>query len=377
MSVKTARRFTFLGDPVRDLKDQEREMGVYDPDDQSTLYEDSAGTTQASVGGPVGRVEDVSGNGNHATQSTTADKPTLREDANGRLYLEFDYPSSLDTGLQSSKMAEAYALPSIGGATLRHEGKSATLKIRHTTGPIAIVDSEVADDTASALADYYETEAHEYEDGLITDLGYHLRGHDTVIDAPGMNAWDVSSVTSMEWAFSNASNFNQDIGAWDVSSVTSMYRMFSSAESFNQDIGAWDVSSVTRIAYMFKGTNSFNQDIGAWDTSQVTDMRRMFWGASSFNQDIGAWDVSGVTDMQRMLKGTAMAFGATGDSLDATLQGWADGTPALSTFEAGADPWLNVIAKSDLSTDGQTAVDDLCTDPPNWAVKAKDGTVIC
>jgi len=84
-----------------------------------------------------------------------------------------------------------------------------------------------------------------------------------------------------------------------------------------------------------------------------------------------------VTDMQRMFKDTAMTFGATGDSLDATLQGWADGTPALSTFEAGADPWLNVSAKSDLSTDGQTAVDDLCSDPPNWAVKANDGTVIC
>lgn len=36
----------------------------------STLFQDSAGTTAVTtVGDPVGRIEDLSGNGNHATQS--------------------------------------------------------------------------------------------------------------------------------------------------------------------------------------------------------------------------------------------------------------------------------------------------------------------
>jgi surface protein len=425
---------------------------IYDVTDQSTLFEDSAGTTQASVGGPVGRVEDVSGNGHHATQSTTADKPRLRQDVNGRLYLEYAFGDSLDTGLQSSKMAEAYALPSIGGATLRHEGKSATLKIRRTTGPIVVVDSEVADDTASALADYYEAEAHEYADGEVTSIKNHLRDHSDVVDAPGMNGWDVSSVTNVRAVFLGASSFNQDIGAWDTSQVTNMGYMFSDASSFNQNIGAWDVSSVTNVRAMFRGANSFNQDIGGWDVSSVTDMNRvfrgassfnqdiggwdvssvtnmgsMFWGASSFNQDIGAWDTSQVRNMRRMFRGansfnqdiggwdvssvgamfhmflgatsfnqdiaawdvsnlrrverifenTSMAFGANTDPLDATLIGWTDGSPALSTFETGAILGLNVSAKSDLSTDGQTAVDDLCTDPPNWTVKNNSQNSIC
>jgi len=329
-----------------------RAGAIYDVTDQSTLYEDSAGTTQASVGGPVGHMEDVSGNDNHATQSTTADKPTLRQDANGRLYLEFAYGDSLDTGLQSSKMAEAYALPSIGGATLRHEGKTSTLKVRHTTGPMAVVDAEVADDAASALADYYETEAHKYEDGLITDLTNHLRDHSDVVDAPGMNGWDVSSVTNVRAMFSGAPSFNQDIGGWDVSSVRNMRRMFRGASSFNQDIGGWDVSSV--------GT-----------------MFHMFLGATSFNQDIGAWDVSSLRRAERIFENTSMAFGANTDPLDATLIGWTDGSPAMSTFETGAILGLNVSAKSDLSTDGQTAVDDLCTDPPNWTVENNSQTSIC
>jgi len=300
---------------------------IYDPTDQSTLYEDSAGTTQASIDGPVGRMEDVSGNGNHATQSTTADKPTLRQDVNGRLYLEFAYSDSLDTGLQSNKMAEAYALPSIGGATLRHEGKSATLKIRHTHGPMAVVEGELGTDTANALADYYETAAHEYEDGLITDLASHLRDHSDVVDAPGMNAWDTSQVTNMRL-------------------------MFYGAFSFNQDIGGWDVSAVTNMHFMFYGASSFNQDIGGWDTSQVTNMRSMFAGAD-------------------------MAFGNASDPLDATLIGWTDGSPPLSDFETDVTVGLNVSAKSDLSSDGQAAVDELCSDPPSWTVGNEGGGSIC
>ena len=62
----------------------------YDPSDLSTLYQDSAATTPvASDGDPVGRMEDKSGNGNHATQATSAARPVYRTD--GTLHwLEFD-----------------------------------------------------------------------------------------------------------------------------------------------------------------------------------------------------------------------------------------------------------------------------------------------
>lgn len=58
-------------------------------DDISSLYEDDAGTTPATVGGPVGRVEDQIGT-NHLIQGTVSSRPTLRRDSLGYLYLDFD-----------------------------------------------------------------------------------------------------------------------------------------------------------------------------------------------------------------------------------------------------------------------------------------------
>lgn len=61
-----------------------------DPSDLSTLWQDTAGTVPAVVGDPVGRIDDKSGNGNNAIQGTAANRPILRQDADGAYYLEFD-----------------------------------------------------------------------------------------------------------------------------------------------------------------------------------------------------------------------------------------------------------------------------------------------
>lgn len=50
----------------------------FDPEDMSTMFQDAAGTTPVTaLEQPVGRWLDKSGNGNNATQSITASRPTL------------------------------------------------------------------------------------------------------------------------------------------------------------------------------------------------------------------------------------------------------------------------------------------------------------
>ena len=64
---------------------------IYDPSDFSTLFQNSAGTTPVTaVGQPVGKILDKSGNGNHASQATSAYRLVLRQDGSGYYYLELD-----------------------------------------------------------------------------------------------------------------------------------------------------------------------------------------------------------------------------------------------------------------------------------------------
>lgn len=62
----------------------------YDPSDLSTVWQDSAGTVAGAVDSPVGKIDDKSGNANHAIQATAAARPILRQDGSGNYYLEFD-----------------------------------------------------------------------------------------------------------------------------------------------------------------------------------------------------------------------------------------------------------------------------------------------
>lgn len=64
----------------------------YDPNDLSTMFQDSAGTIPVTdVGQPVGLIRDKSGRNNHAYQTNSTSRPTLRQNATtGANYLEFD-----------------------------------------------------------------------------------------------------------------------------------------------------------------------------------------------------------------------------------------------------------------------------------------------
>ena len=63
----------------------------YDPSDLTTLFQDSAGTTPVTAAGqPVGLILDKSGNGHHASQSTSTARPLFQIDGSGKHYLAFD-----------------------------------------------------------------------------------------------------------------------------------------------------------------------------------------------------------------------------------------------------------------------------------------------
>jgi surface protein len=121
----------------------------------------------------------------------------------------------------------------------------------------------------------------------------------------GLSDWDISSITSLDSTFFNATAFVGPIGNWNTSNVTDMKGTFSQAHLFNSNISYWNVSNVTDMTSMFECVHNmanqppndqgtFNQDISSWDVTSVLSMNKMFFHHQGFNQDISTWCVAGL-----------------------------------------------------------------------------------
>lgn len=80
----------------------------YDPSNASTCWQDQAGTVPAGDGDPVGRIDDLSGNGLNAIAASAGTSP-IRRTAGGFWYLDFD---GSDDSLRIGSIAKPF------GATL-------------------------------------------------------------------------------------------------------------------------------------------------------------------------------------------------------------------------------------------------------------------
>ena len=147
----------------------------------------------------------------------------------------------------------------------------------------------------------------------VTSMAAMFDNCHAITTIPGINSWDVSTVTNMALMF-YGTVWNEPIDNWNVSNVTDMSGMFSDA-NFNQPLGSWNVGRVTNMAFMFASTPNFNQPIGSWDVSSVTDMTGMFSNARSFNQPLNDWDVGQVTNMNATFS-NAIAFNSAIDGWD-------------------------------------------------------------
>lgn len=91
----------------------------YDPNDLTTMFQDTGGVTPAvAVNDPVRLIRDKSGNAVHATALSDAERPLLKQAASGDYYLGFDGTSHrLVTGAVDLSAASAFSR--VTGVTLR------------------------------------------------------------------------------------------------------------------------------------------------------------------------------------------------------------------------------------------------------------------
>lgn len=75
----------------------------------------------------------------------------------------------------------------------------------------------------------------------------------------GIEKWNVSNVTNMEYMFWGVTEIEEDISDWDVSNVTTMKGMFSDAESITStDFSKWKLHHKVNLNYMFSSCKTID-----------------------------------------------------------------------------------------------------------------------
>ena len=99
--------------------------------------------------------------------------------------------------------------------------------------------------------------------------------------------WDVSNVSTMEFAFRNSPITTLDVSNWNTQSLTNAAYIFQNA-IFSPDVSNWNMSNVTTIRDMLRNTNLFDRSLANWDISNITNMSGLLVlapGLSTANYD--------------------------------------------------------------------------------------------
>ena len=181
---------------------------------------------------------------------------------------------------------------------------------------------------------------------------------------------NLSSVSSFYFAFSQCSSLtSMDVSNWDVSNVSTMEFAFRSSPITTLDVSNWNTQSLTNAAYIFQNA-IFNPDVSNWNMSNVTTIRYMLRNADSFDRSLANWDISNITNMSDLL---ILATGLSTANYDATLISWAAQSPQINqsisfgnsqyTYEGAAARQTLIDTYGWTITDGGQAVS------PEFALK--------
>jgi len=170
---------------------------------------------------------DQSGNGRDATQAVASDQPQMRQDANGRWYVDMQEPGErlAVSGFQPTGYVEAYSLPSVGGAVIPTQNANGDYEVKRSFESWVMY---YPDTVRESLAARLQTEAMAYADGTITSLESHFDDQSIrLAGSAGIDGWDTSQVTNMIRMFRRTSVSDlSPLSGWDTSQVTNMRRMF-------------------------------------------------------------------------------------------------------------------------------------------------------
>jgi surface protein len=191
-----------------------------------------------------------------------------------------------------------------------------------------------------------------------------------VIGTKPLTNWNTSNVTDMQYMFSDATYFNQNINTWNIpnaihlfsSSSTLLRGIFNNgilAGSNNNSLKNLNTSRSGSIGAMFLNSIGFNQNISNWDVSKVTTMNGTFSGATLFNngdtsgtstKPLTDWRASKCIDFTRMFN-SATSFNQNISNL-------------VNTTNVSACDLTQMFTSASVFNNGDTS--GTSTKPLNW-----------
>lgn len=130
-------------------------------------------------------------------------------------------------------------------------------------------------------------------------------------DFSGLENWDVSHITNMNYLFQNCKSFTgKEIKNWNVSSVASMREMFRNCKKFNANLSKWNISNVKDTNEMFAGCSNFTgKGLENWNTKNIEEMTGMFAGCTKFDADLSRWKTHNLKKMMYVFQDCYSFFG--------------------------------------------------------------------
>lgn len=263
----------------------------YDPTDLSTMFQDSTGTTPVTaVEQPVGRILDKSGNGNHASQSTAASRPTYRA-----RYNLLTFSEQMDNGAWTKSSAGTGSAPVVTpNAAVAPDGTLTADSVLFNRGAgNAIGDQSLLSQTPTVVSGTY-TQSVWLKAAAPADVGKQLAMRNvagssylvvtltadwvryTRTETGSLSVWDLTnrgtittgnSVTALVWGA-------QLLTAADVTATGNAYQRIAAAT-------VYDTAPIFRPYLAFDGVDDSLSTAAINFTS--TDKMTVFAGASKLS----------------------------------------------------------------------------------------------
>lgn len=181
----------------------------------------------------------------------------------------------------------AYAFNNGGSSSIGNWDLSNVGNASYTFSQARVFNQDISNWTAGAKTfsptsiNVFFSNTYDFNNGNAAGLSNGSAG-------TGMDAWDISSCSSLSQIFQRAESFNTYIGSWDVSGITQMTQSFQQAYRFNQDLSGWTFTPglLESLSSTFQSATDFNnggQPMDGWDVSGVTNFQSCFRNATSFN----------------------------------------------------------------------------------------------